>query len=66
MTITLKAPRLPAWRPRLPRVTRAAGHNAAQSVGALAVLVGISVYSVPAAFIVGGLTLIAAIERQPA
>lgn len=66
MTITLKAPRLPAWRPSLPRVTREAGHNAAQSVGALAVLVGISVYSVPAAFIVGGLTLIAAIERQPA
>lgn len=64
MTITLKAPHLPKWRPGMPKVSRVAGCNAAQSVGALAALVGISHWSVASAFIVGGLTLIMAIERQ--
>ena len=37
-----------------------------QAVGCLAVLYGIACYCVPAALIVGGLALVAAIERQVA
>lgn len=68
MTITLKMPA--KWhRPtlpkvRLPRVGRNVAQVAAQLVGALAVLVGVSAWSVAAAFILGGLTVILAVERQ--
>lgn len=64
MTITLRALRLPSWRPSLPKVSRVAAENGAQSVGALAVLIGIAHWSNAASWIVGGLTLIVAIERQ--
>lgn len=57
---TLKRPTLP----KLPAVSKKTGELAAQAVGVLSVLIGVSAYSVPCSFILGGLTLIFAIERQ--
>jgi hypothetical protein len=72
MTFTVNLPRQlprvkrPDWLrlPKLPKVSRTGADIGAQAVGVLSVLVGVSMWSVPCAFILGGLTLIAAIERQ--
>lgn len=64
MTITLKRPRLPRWRPSLPRVTRDTRQNLGQTGGAVVALVGIAQWSVGAALLLGGLGVILAIERQ--
>lgn len=53
----------PAWL-KVPKVSRTAAEIASQAVGVLSVLVGVSMWSVPSAFILGGLTLVLAIERQ--
>jgi hypothetical protein len=66
----IRIPKLkrPGWLrvPKLPplKMSREAGQLVAQGVGVLSVLVGVSAWSVPCSFILGGLTLIAAIERQ--
>lgn len=62
MTVNLKVPRLP--KPKLPRLSKRGYEVAAQAVGVLSVLIGVSAWSVPCAFILGGATLILAIERQ--
>jgi hypothetical protein len=65
MTVTLKIPRLPRpKRLRLPKLSRLHGQMAAQCAGVLSVLVGVSAWSVPCAFILGGLVVITVIERQ--
>lgn len=51
-------------RPKIPKVSREVGELTAQAAGALSVLIGVSAWSVPCAFILGGLTVILAIERQ--
>ena len=69
MTITVSLPKQlpkvkrPGWL-RLPKVGRAGVEIASQATGVLSVLVGVSMWSVPCAFILGGLTVIFAIERQ--
>ena len=67
MTITLKAPALK--RPKLPKislpkVSRNVAELASQATGVISVLIGVSMWSLPCAFILGGLTLVAAVERQ--
>ncbi len=69
MTFTLRAAtfkrptiRFPKWD--LAKVPRNVAEIAAQAVGVLSVLVGVSMWSVPSAFVLGGLTLVFAIERQ--
>lgn len=67
MTVTLKVPTLK--RPKLPKLTlRKVSRNvvelASQAVGVVSVLVGVSMWSLPCAFVLGGLTVVAAVERQ--
>lgn len=50
--------------PKVPQVPKKVGELAAQAVGVLSVLIGVAAWSVPCAFVLGGLTLIFAIERQ--
>lgn len=63
MTLRLKLPPLPrlSW----PAVTRDARDLAVQAVGLLSALVGVSAWSWPSACVLGGLVVIAAVERQP-
>lgn len=49
---------------KLPRVPLSVAQLTAQSVGVVSVLVGVSFWSVAAALILGGLTLVFAVERQ--
>lgn len=53
----------PDWL-KVPNLSRDSKQVTAQAVGVLSVLVGVSMWSVPSAFILGGLTLVFAIERQ--
>lgn len=50
--------------PTLPKVSKDTSELAAQAAGVLSVLIGVSCWSVPCAFVLGGLTLVFAIERQ--
>jgi hypothetical protein len=60
--LKFRKPSLPKMS--LPSASKQVKNLAAQAVGVLAVLVGIAHWSIWAAFIVGGLTVILAIETN--
>ena len=65
MTLTLPKfhwPKLP--KVAIPKVPRNVAEIAAQGVGVVAVLVGVAAWSAPCAWILGGLTVVLAVERQ--
>jgi hypothetical protein len=65
MTVTLRLPKCPAFpRVRFPRLGRGVYEIASQTAGVVTVLVGVAAWSVPCALILGGLTVVLAVERQ--